>query len=69
MEPLSACSVVSVKFCKMVAGDAGLAGVEPHMAQAPARPGRRQAMAHRHGAEHEHSLSNLHTRLDKSEAK
>jgi hypothetical protein len=29
-------TVVSVKFCKMVAGDAGLVGVEPHIAQAPA---------------------------------
>jgi hypothetical protein len=39
--------VVSVKFCKMVAGDAGLDGVEPDIAQAPARPGRRQAAARR----------------------
>jgi hypothetical protein len=34
--------VVSVKFCKRVAGDAGLDGVEPDIAQAPAKPGRRQ---------------------------
>jgi hypothetical protein len=31
----------------MVAGDAGLVGVEPHIAQAPAKPGRRQAAARR----------------------
>jgi hypothetical protein len=37
--------VVSVKFCKMVAGDAGLDGAEPRIAQAPARPGRHQAAA------------------------